>query len=130
MNRRFSLRRSDNYPFTGTHTASTSGDGSFLVTTGKPITSAHVSHTVAYGVGASTSLVCDESTVELVGGNLDYTFSPSSTVAVQQVELEFSRGNYAQAIFHQLFFWRKPSPYSVFLWEYSAETGCPAIHCA
>jgi len=91
MNRRYNLQRSDNYPETGTYSASVSGSGSFTVTTGFPVTSAHVSHISGYSGIPGTNLVLDSGTQEFALDGLYKTLSPTEPVIIQQVEFWFSR---------------------------------------
>ena len=101
MIRRYSLRRSDNYPFVGTQTAFVSANSSVKVTTGHPITSAIVSHLNA--VPSSAMRIISQNIREhdleagIVGSNpLNMLFSKSEPVIVHSIGLDFSRGTMAR----------------------------------
>jgi len=92
MKRRYSLKRSDNYPVTTTGVQPITGDGSFKITTGFPVTSALITHAAAFGsTTASQNVILYEDEKNLEEGPLLYNFHADEPTIIQQMELRFSR---------------------------------------
>ena len=96
MQRRYSLKRSDNYPKTGDVTDLLDGSGTLTVETGFPVTSAIVSHATV--ISSSAMRIVRKEVVEqdLEGGGssnaLNLVLSPTNNVIVHSMGLSFSRG--------------------------------------
>src|ERR1035437_9504996 len=97
MIRRYSFRRSDNFPFVGEETVLLNGSGTTKVTTGSPITSAIVSHakTMPSSSLKIVSQNVNEHDLEAVGSSnpLQVLFSRESPVIIHSMGIDFSRGN-------------------------------------
>src|ERR1035437_8624276 len=91
MIKRYNLTRSDNFAKTGISTNIVSGTGTFKVTTDFPTSSAIITNTKTYSY-PTTNLSLYEKEYDFEAGQMNFSFSPPSTIILDQIELIFSRG--------------------------------------